>query len=309
MPKPFFSIILPVYNTEAFLKQCLESVVNQKFQDFECIIINDGSPNKFNNPKSVEEIYKESTGNGDSSDSRFKYLEQKNSGVSVARNNGIDIATGEFVIFLDSDDMFHSEHLEKLRWLLTNIDSNNWTRNIFFQKDLMPFHANENGEIELLPSKQPVIEQRSKTRTNFLKELVYFSINEPMLILNRELLGDCRMKIGIQGGEGPGLINQIILTNRLAGKEIEYCELPLTQTYLYRMSLNSFTQTNDYKLQESNNYIALYREVISHQLSTRTERVISEIAILRYKLNVYNNIIAKITKKFLTLISKILVKY
>lgn len=303
--KPFFSVIVPICNTEPFLKMCLESVINQEFENFECIVINDGSPNKFNHSQTVEQIYKDVVG----VDNRFKYIEQKNQGVAVARNSGFEVAVGEFIVFLDSDDLFHREHLTKLHWSLTNISQSVWLSHIFFQKDLMPFQTNSDGKIELLPNRQPVIEQRSKTQTNFLKELVYFSISEPMLIINRNLLGKARMLEGMQGGEGPSLINQIILRERENGREVRYCQLPLTQTYLYRLSETSFTRESQYKLTESQNCIILYNQIISHKLTTKQEKLIARIAILRYKLNVYNNPFAKIPKKLLTLISKILVKY
>lgn len=85
-----FSVIVPVYNTEAYLAQCLDSVLDQ---GAEVIVVNDGSPGP------IAETIKPYLG-------RVKYIDQKNAGVNAARNHGAREATGDFLIFLDSDDYF-----------------------------------------------------------------------------------------------------------------------------------------------------------------------------------------------------------
>ena len=91
------SVIIPVYNTEKYLKECLDSVVNQTLKDIEIIIINDASPD---NSISIINDYA-------SNDGRIVVLDKKNNeGVGQARNDGILKATGEFIAFLDSDDLF-----------------------------------------------------------------------------------------------------------------------------------------------------------------------------------------------------------
>ena len=102
MPK--ISIIVPVYNVEQYLPQCLDSIINQTFKDIEIICINDGSTD--NSIKILEQYAQR--------DSRIKVLNQENQGLSVARNNGIAQATGEYVSFIDSDDFIHLEFLETL---------------------------------------------------------------------------------------------------------------------------------------------------------------------------------------------------
>lgn len=102
MPK--ISVIIPVYNVEKYIRQALDSVVNQTLQDIEIICINDCTPdNSF-------EIVKEYV----SKDSRFVLLEQEtNQGQGVARNRALDIATGEYIMFLDPDDWFELDACEK----------------------------------------------------------------------------------------------------------------------------------------------------------------------------------------------------
>ena len=85
------SVIIPVYNTEERLKRCLDSVVAQTFKDLECIVVDDGS--KDQSPHIIDEFA--------AKDSRFTAIHKPNGGVSSARNEGLRIAEGEWVIFLD----------------------------------------------------------------------------------------------------------------------------------------------------------------------------------------------------------------
>ncbi|MDO5824631.1 glycosyltransferase [Methanobrevibacter sp.] len=107
------SVILPVYNVENYLKRCLESIVNQTLNDIEIICINDGSTD--NSLKILEDFAKE--------DKRIQILSQENKGQGIARNRGLDIAKGEYLIFIDSDDYIPQYALEKLYENATNNDS------------------------------------------------------------------------------------------------------------------------------------------------------------------------------------------
>lgn len=98
------SIVMPVYNIEKYLKECLDSILNQTFKDFEIICVDDGS--KDNSLNILNEYAKK--------DLRFKIISQENSGAGVARNNGLSRAQGEFIIFLDSDDYFEPTMLEEM---------------------------------------------------------------------------------------------------------------------------------------------------------------------------------------------------
>lgn len=98
------SVIIPVYNTSEYLIRCLDSILNQTLKNIEVIIINDGSTDQ------SEDIIKEYS----LKDSRIKAFNQKNQGVSVARNLGIKYSKGEYLIFVDSDDYIHTEMFEEL---------------------------------------------------------------------------------------------------------------------------------------------------------------------------------------------------
>ena len=120
MPK--FSIIVPVYNTEKYLDDCLNSIFKQSNQDFEVICVNDGSTDK---SKDILNKYKDD----------ITIVTQENSGLSVARNKGVEKATGKYLLFVDSDDTIEPKLLEKLDQVTKN------------NPDLVRFGLNEiNGD-------------------------------------------------------------------------------------------------------------------------------------------------------------------
>ena len=98
------SVIVPVYNVEKFLAQCLESLIRQTYKNLEIIIIDDGSSDN------SYKIYKKYAKN----DSRIKIIKQINAGVSAARNAGLASATGEYIHFIDSDDYIDIDYYEKM---------------------------------------------------------------------------------------------------------------------------------------------------------------------------------------------------
>ncbi|MDR0305155.1 MAG: glycosyltransferase [Chitinispirillales bacterium] len=100
MPK--ISAVIPVYKVESYLARCIDSVLSQSFVDFECILVDDGSPD--NCGKICDEYAKK--------DKRIKVIHKENGGVSLARNIGIDVSEGEWVCFIDSDDWIEKNTLE-----------------------------------------------------------------------------------------------------------------------------------------------------------------------------------------------------
>ena len=101
---PEVSVIIPVYNTERYLPQCLESVLGQSFQDFEVIVVNDGSTDR--SVQIIQEFAQK--------DIRISIIEQANKGLSESRNAGIDRAKGKWITFIDSDDMVDPSFLQTL---------------------------------------------------------------------------------------------------------------------------------------------------------------------------------------------------
>ena len=106
------SVIVPVYNVEKYLEECLESIKRQTYTDIEVILVNDGSIDR---SKEICERYCEK-------DSRFKLVSQENKGQSVARNLGMAESKGEFISFVDSDDVLKEDMLEQLIKQMTSED-------------------------------------------------------------------------------------------------------------------------------------------------------------------------------------------
>jgi len=96
---PLFSIIVPIYNVELYLKECLDSILSQTFNDFELILVNDGSTDKSGD---IAKEYKNKYNN-------IKLIDKENGGLSSARNAGIKKAIGDYILFIDSDDMLVNE--------------------------------------------------------------------------------------------------------------------------------------------------------------------------------------------------------
>lgn len=112
MKTPKISVIIPVYNVETYLSKCIESVLHQTYSDFELLLIDDGSTD---NSGSICDMYKEK-------DNRIRVFHKKNEGVSKARNLALDNASGEFVIFVDSDDWIEPSTFELVLKQLENFD-------------------------------------------------------------------------------------------------------------------------------------------------------------------------------------------
>lgn len=107
------SVVIPVYNTEKYVREAVESIMNQTLRELEIIIINDGSTD--NSLQVVEELA--------AADSRIQVYSQTNQGLSMARNAGITHAHGRYIYFMDSDDL-----LEKMQWscATANAKKKNW---------------------------------------------------------------------------------------------------------------------------------------------------------------------------------------
>jgi glycosyltransferase involved in cell wall biosynthesis len=127
--KPKISIIIPMWNVEKYLRRCLDSVVNQTFQDWQAICVDDETPD--NSAKIAEEYAKK--------DKRFMVIHKKNGGLSDARNAGMKYVTGEYVMYLDSDDFIHPQTMEIAYTLAqkNNTDIVSWYKNTLYRPQLL----------------------------------------------------------------------------------------------------------------------------------------------------------------------------
>ena len=102
----FFSVIIPLYNKENYIEETIKSVLNQSFNDFEVIIVDDGSTD--DSLKLASQLQ----------NSKITIITQKNQGASVARNRAINAAKGKYIAPLDADDIWHKNHLSELKSLI-----------------------------------------------------------------------------------------------------------------------------------------------------------------------------------------------
>lgn len=124
------SVILPVYNSQLYIRKAIESVLAQTFTDFELIIVNDGSTD--NTPEIINEF----------TDERIRLINQENLGPGAARNNALKVAKGDYVMYLDSDDWFCPDALEIAYGEITRFDADltffqmiNWDEEVFYEND------------------------------------------------------------------------------------------------------------------------------------------------------------------------------
>ncbi|MBE5958646.1 MAG: glycosyltransferase family 2 protein [Lachnospiraceae bacterium] len=154
MSKPIISIIVPVYKVEKYLNKCVDSVLNQTFTDFELILVDDGSPDKC--PKICDDYAQK--------DNRIVVIHKKNGGLSDARNSGLEIAKGEFIAFLDSDDYAASDMYEKLYKQITENNADMAICNYIHVEET------EDGIKELEKYQVPC--NKSYNREQFIEELL-----------------------------------------------------------------------------------------------------------------------------------------
>ncbi len=128
-----YSIIVPAYNTEKYIDKCLKSIFSNTYKNFEVIIVNDGSTDK------TEDIINKYIKKYDN----IIYIKQKNMGLSLARNNGVRKATGDYLLFIDSDDYVEKNLLENINKNIDDLDVLRYQLNIVFNDKIIPYEEKE----------------------------------------------------------------------------------------------------------------------------------------------------------------------
>ena len=149
--KPLFSIIIPIYNSQEYLPQCIDSILQQNYKNIEIILINDGSTDK------SLQICKYYLNN-----KNITLINQANSGVSNARNKALDIIQGEYVLFIDSDDILLDQSLEIIH---KYIQSKKW--------DLVLFNSNS---ISLCGNKKTLLNYTPGPINNYIMHIKHFAL-------------------------------------------------------------------------------------------------------------------------------------
>ena len=182
---PFFTIIVPIYNVEKYLVQCVESLLMQEYDDYEIILVDDGSPDKC--PIICDEYA--------SKDSRIRVIHKPNGGLSDARNVGLKVAQGRYITFIDSDDFWNNRNvLEGIRKV---IDDNNNPDIVV--SDFIKYY--EHGNKFLYPSVISNPEYNGKDKIEVLKYLYFcqgdMKMSACQKFVKRELLIDASFEKGL----------------------------------------------------------------------------------------------------------------
>ena len=221
------SVIIPLYNVEKYIELCLSSFENQKYKDFEIVVINDGSTD---NSVSIVEDYI------GKSQMRIKLIHQKNSGVSAARNKGIDNSKGQYICFVDSDDMVVPSYLSDMTEILINRNIDMvicGVKSISEESSRSIYESDNNSIIEI---------DSHEALTRFL----YRDINPGIwsLMINRKVIdrNNLRFAEGYRYSEDIEMIFKIIAnSNRIAQTK--------SKLYLYRVrNLSVMSLVDDKRL-------------------------------------------------------------
>ncbi|VTS47554.1 putative glycosyltransferase [Streptococcus mitis] len=184
MEKELVSIIVPIYNVENYLRMCLDSIQNQTYQNFECLLINDGSPDN------SADICREYV----AKDSRFKYFEKGNGGLSDARNYGIRQSKGSYLTFVDSDDWLENDALQLLYDALKkeNADISIGRYNCYDDShcQYLFYDSNPDDSLEVIEGKEIIDREGVEEMRNGNWTVAYLKL------FKRELLLDSPFPIG-----------------------------------------------------------------------------------------------------------------
>ena len=223
------SIIVPVYNVEDYLEECLHSVINQTFENIEIILINDGSTD--NSFKIMNDFAKK--------DNRIKLISQQNKGLSEARNTGIRAALGEYLLFVDSDDMILTNTVETLYNKIIQTHSDVLLGNVLYyypdgSKVLISKRNEELNNLTCIPSDD--FFTRYMIGNDFIL-LAYLIFCKRELILNNKIF----FKKGIMHEDGLWSIQVLLYANHISVIDFNY--------YLYRQREGSLMHSNNEEFQ------------------------------------------------------------
>jgi glycosyltransferase involved in cell wall biosynthesis len=206
------SIIVPIYNTQKYLRTCIDSLIHQTYENLEIILVNDGSTD---GSLEVCEEYVQK-------DKRIKLISKKNEGVSLARNAGLDIATGEWIMFVDSDDSVELDICKKLLELVIKQDADMAVckYSIFTENgDLkIPQNHSDLENIIILGKEQITgLEKELIARQSNDSELLQMFYGPMCKLIKKEKISNIRFCVGLDYGEDTCFILMLLQTlNKIA---------------------------------------------------------------------------------------------
>lgn len=241
--RPKVSVVIPVYNTEAYVEEAVRSIMNQTLNDIEIIIINDGSTDK--SLSVIKELARE--------DNRIKWLSQPNMGQSVARNVGMDRAKGDYIYFMDSDDFLEEDALSSC---FSKADRSN--------VDFLLFNA------EILKQKNSIYGQIDYKKPFLDDRIVYTGISmiDEMLTQSSYRCSPCIHFIRLSHIRAlslrfyPGIIHEDELFSALLYLQ-SHRVVYLPTAYFKRRFRPNSVMTSQYTLKNANSYLIVGEQLLS----------------------------------------------
>lgn len=221
--KPLVSVIIPVYNVEQYLKCCLDSVVSQTYKKIEIILIDDGSTD--NSGRICDEYANE--------DTRIRVIHQVNGGQALARNNAMKYVNGDYILYVDSDDILTKDHIEYLVNLQQKYDAE------LVQCEMIKFRT-ENQLVDFEQSQNKNVRNKEEL-FNTQEALIQFSYQKKFTpapwgkLIKRELMKGLQFPVGI-GYEDMAIMYKVIGSARKLVYSSKVC-------YYYRQHQNSTMHT------------------------------------------------------------------
>ena len=241
------SIVIPIYNAEKYLEECLNSIKNQTYKNFEVIMVNDGSKD---NSETICKRFSED-------DTRFRYFKKENGGVSSARNIGLDNVEGDYITFIDADDWVDENYLDLL---ITTVEKNH--------SDIVVSSYKQFNNIDVFYLRAYSLQEKyllnfeKMNRDDFLTifpKLMSTNVcfnNAVAKLFRKELVNDLRFDTSIKYGEDLDFYFRLYLTV----DSISYVDEP---TYVYRVHGDSTTSNfnQEHAEQELNIFKYMYEKI------------------------------------------------
>ena len=217
------SIVVPVYMAENYLEECIESILNQTYENLQIIFVDDGSPDRCGE---IIEHYMDT-------DNRIHVIHTKNGGVSSARNIGVESANGDYIAFIDSDDFIDSNYVEKLLEIALkyDVDIVGCGFSAFRDGSLINSETDHETIMKLMTSEQAVFEMYKNDSIGW---------NAWCKLYKRDLFEDICYPTGIGCSEDKATTYKLFLK----AKKIAYTTEPL---YYYRLRKNSISSRHSTK--------------------------------------------------------------
>lgn len=238
--KPFFSVLVPVYRVEAWIRQCIDSILGQTFENFELILVDDGSPDDC---PSICDAYEKK-------DERVSVIHKTNGGLVSARVAGIHQASGEYIVNVDGDD-----------WIADDMLQQAYKKIVAFQADIVSFAFScEYGSVSKTDAEplaegfydETAIKKQIYPRVLMDKKMQHVHSNLCGKVIRRSLLYPCQTAVDPRISLGEDLICIVSIYN--AGRSVYICEKAM---YFYRQREASITKTIEF--QESGRELLLLK--------------------------------------------------